>query len=582
MLTRGVTFSEYQKKLSFWLHGPEFLSKEPLHWPTGSTGCLSLKSKQLLTCVTTNKDIASIFPVDRYSDINKLLKVTVNILKFVSSFKYTRDIKDINLEAKLYWIKHEQNIHYSEEINFLKSPSNSNVPPTVKNLNLFLDEHSVIRCKGRLEKTNLNYDVCNPILLPRNSFLTDLYVYDAHNRCKHLGIASTLNYLRSSGFWIPKGRAKVKSILHKCITCKKINALPFKYPKQTSLIKDRVTFEKPYQHVGIDFTGHVYIKFNEILVKMYILVFTCMNVRAVHLELLPSMTCADFLMAFIRFCNIYNIPDSVYSDNASTFLQAMGIISGSHTDNEFTDYLTKNNIKHIRIPLYSAWVGSYWERMIRTIKSCIYKTTGRKHYNYFEYVTLLSDVENCINSRPLTYLNEDTLDVVTPNSFLKCTTGRSLIFNNSSEEVSPPGQSDVIGVLQKREDMLQRFKDSWYDEYLLSLREASRDLYQPTWENKIAVGDIVLVSSNKTRNQWHMGRVTEILHGADEKTRCVRVVRPDRSEGVHSINLLYPLELSVATEHYKTKDHNSNINAEAIRPKRAAAIKCLHKLKECN
>ena len=222
---------------------------------------------------------------------------------------------------------------------------------------------------------------------------------------------------------------------------------------------------------------------------MYILVFTCLNIRAVHLELLPSMSCADFLQAFIRFCNSNSIPSAVYSDNASTFLQSMGILADSRTDDAFSEYLIKNNIKHIKIPLYAAWVGAYWERMIRTIKSCLSKTVGRKHFNYFDYLTLLSDVQNCINSRPLTYVDSESLDVITPNSFLKFETGRSLILDVSEIEYEASGRRELVETLLKRDERLEKFKEMWNEGYLLSLRESSRDVYQDAWENKVSVGD---------------------------------------------------------------------------------------------
>ena len=54
---------------------------------------------------------------------------------------------------------------------------------------------------------------------------------------------------------------------------------------------------------------------------------------------------------------------------------------------------------NIKIPLYSAWVGSAWERLIRVIKSCIYKCVGRKKIEYFQFVSLLSDIQNTVVRR---------------------------------------------------------------------------------------------------------------------------------------------------------------------------------------
>lgn len=579
LLTRGLTFREFHKNLNNWLHGPQFLSFDKVKWPVGNTGCMSSQTK-LLTC-TSNVAPPSILPVNNYSNFNKLIRVTALVLGFISKLK--REVKSreqMMQDSKLYWIKFEQNVYYSDELNFLKNP-NGNVPINVRNLNLFLDENSIIRCRGRLEKSDLSYDVKNPILIPRNSPLSDLLIKEAHLGCKHLGVASTLSAIRMSGLWIPKGRAKVKSFLNRCIVCKKLNSFAFKYPKVTDYIKDRVQFDKPFQHTGVDFTGHVFIKFNDILTKMYIVVFTCYNTRAVHLDLVQSLSCKDFLLSFIRFCNRFCIPDAIYSDNANTFIQAMGIVSESNIDNDFEAYLTKNSIKHYRIPLYSAWVGAYWERLIRTIKSCIVKSTGRKHFNYFEYVTLLADVENCINSRPLTYLNEDNLQCITPNCFLKPITGRSLMLKVDKDEFEAAGHRELINSLEQRESMLTKFKEEWHENYLLSLRETSRNVHQIEWDNKISVNDIVLISSPvKPRALWKMGRVLQLLPGDDGKIRCVKVMRPDHSEAIYSISHLYPLE--IAATGTKTKPCDESSSPGKTLPRRRAAVKCLELMKKCN
>ena len=589
LLTRGLSFREFEHKLPFWQHGPPLFAQNPILWPDRNLGCLSDASK-LLTCNAVLNSDTAIFPVNKFSSVNKLFRVTTLVFKFISKLrKDGKNESTLVQESKLYWLKHEQLVHFQVEYNYLNNPTTTNVPTTVKNLNLFLDGQNVIRCKGRLDKSDLSYDLCNPVLLPRFSFLTELYVWDAHQRCLHMGTESTLNFLRKSGLWIPKGRARVKSVLRKCITCKKINAHAFKYPKPTNLIADRVKFNKPFQYTGVDFTGHVYVKHNGSLIKMFILVFTCLNIRAIHLELLPSMTCQSFLMAFIRFCNLNEIPDAIYSDNANSFIAGMGIVAGSLIDNEFNAYLTKNNIRHIRIPLYSAWVGSMWERMIRTIKGCLHKVTGRKHHELFALQTLLSDIQQCINSRPLTYLNEDTLLALTPNCFLKCSTGRSLLFSNiAGAEVILPGRAELVKALESREQCLSEFKDSWYSEYLLSLREVDRDMHQIEWHDKVSVGDIVLVASpNKPRANWQLGRVEELLQGADEKTRCVKVYRPDGSVGVYSINLLYPLEINVTPtndqlpEESRSSTEKATISPEKL-PKRQAALKCLERIKRCN
>ena len=78
--------------------------------------------------------------------------------------------------------------------------------------------------------------------------------------------------------------------------------------------KNSMNLVHPFNNVGVDFTSHLYIK-NErtnTLEKVYILIFTCLNIRAVHYELLPDMTTKQFLLAFKRFCNLYAIPNCLF------------------------------------------------------------------------------------------------------------------------------------------------------------------------------------------------------------------------------------------------------------------------------
>ena len=178
--------------------------------------------------------------------------------------------------------------------------------------------------------------------------------------------------------------------------------------------------------------SHFFVKLGDNVVKMYLVIFTCLNVRAVHLELIPSMNTTDFLNAFIKFCSFFCTPSKLYSDNAATFSHALKILNSCHSDDPLKEYLEKNSIKHIRVPVYSPWVANVWERLLRIVKASIYKSIGRKRLEYFSFAALLSDIQNIINSRPLTYNGSDPcdLEIISPNSFLKILTSNSFNFES--------------------------------------------------------------------------------------------------------------------------------------------------------
>ena len=125
---------------------------------------------------------------------------------------------------------------------------------------------------------------------------------------------------------------------------------------------------KPFQHTGVDFTGQLWVKNEEgEVVKMYILLFTCLNVRAVHIKLVPDISTQQFVLTFTRFTNVYGIPSHLYSDNAKSFISGGEILQKALVFDEYKAKFDVYNIQHVKIPLYSAWVGATWEYLICTV-----------------------------------------------------------------------------------------------------------------------------------------------------------------------------------------------------------------------
>ena len=231
------------------------------------------------------------------------------------------------------------------------------------------------------------------------------------------------------------------------------------------------------------------------------------------------------------------------------------------TSDDFKQRFGVYEIKHIKIPLYSPWQGAVWERLIRTVKNCLRKSIGRSYLDYFRLVTVLSDIQHAINCRPLTYRCSDnsSLEVLTPNHFLKPNVETSLFLRDARELLPPSNvRKTLVKSLELREKILLKFKRLWYEEYLLSLKESYRNLCDSNFANKIKEGDIVLVKNPaKTRQHWVLGRVIELYPGSDGKVRNVKLLRGDadwEKKGglkpeLHSLQHLFPMELSITHPH---------------------------------
>ena len=122
----------------------------------------------------------------------------------------------------------------------------------------------------------------------------------------------------------------------------------------TNLPKHRVNLIRPFIHVGVDFTGHLTVKDGKKKEKKYyILIFTSLSIRAIHLELLLDISTGQFIIAFVRSSNIYGITTHIYSNNAKSFIVGVNHIPTVFASNEFRETFEIYNAKHVTIPLYA-------------------------------------------------------------------------------------------------------------------------------------------------------------------------------------------------------------------------------------
>ena len=193
--------------------------------------------------------------------------------------------------------------------------------------------------------------------------------------------------------------------------CKKLEGLSYPASFSPDLPNIRVSDGPPFTHVGLDFAGPVYIRANSASrndsEKCYICLFTCATTRAVHLELTRNLTVECFLLAFQRFTSRRGLPAILISDNAKTFRGSSREIKKIVRSKKVLRYLANNRISWKFIVEEAPWWGGFWEQLIQTVKQCLRKTTGRATLNYDELVTLLTEVESVVNSRPMTYLEDD-------------------------------------------------------------------------------------------------------------------------------------------------------------------------------
>jgi len=154
-------------------------------------------------------------------------------------------------------------------------------------------------------------------LLPRHEWFTVLLVREVHQRLVHVGVAHTLR----EEYWILQGRAQIRSIISKCVICQKYEGSLFQLPNMPPWPRERVSQLEPFQFIGLDYLGPIHVNLETELKKVCICLFTCLAVRAVHLEWILDLTATQFLNCLRRFVSHWGKPDLTMRHNSSYLVQ---------------------------------------------------------------------------------------------------------------------------------------------------------------------------------------------------------------------------------------------------------------------
>ena len=134
----------------------------------------------------------------------------------------------------------------------------------INKYNLFLDEAGLIGCKGRLANVNAFSDTIKfPILLGRHC-VGELLIKQNHFRIEHMCMEATVRALRNEGFLMFSARTQNCRFIANGLIGNKYHSRAGRSTGVPSFPASRVNYSKPCQSVGIDFTGHFFVKDNEI------------------------------------------------------------------------------------------------------------------------------------------------------------------------------------------------------------------------------------------------------------------------------------------------------------------------------
>ena len=503
-----------------WKSGPPWLTA-PSEWPitpaAEATDVVLLEQARVQVVITTPPEL------QWWTRLSSWRRV-IGVLQRMLSWKY-RNLPRIDLEEKaekILW-RTIQTSCFPQELMDLRAGKSVQQGSRLAGVRPFIDNDGILRAARRLQMASLDVDAKYPVVLASHD-LTTLLLRHTHQSRLHQGVEGCLAAIQRR-FVIFSCRRLLREVKRKCVVCQRQDARPAT-EDAAPLLPDRVHLTGPFEVVGVDHAGPLLVRNrNQDRGKVWILLFVCAAVHAVHLELVDSTSADDFILAYRRFVARYGIPRLIRSDNGTGFVAAARTLSST--------------VKWVFNPPASPWHGGFYERLVAVVKSPLRRVLGRPLLTWQEMATLLTEVASIVNDRPLTHVGDvNDLCPLNPNVLLGAWPAET---GASSEEPLSRTQAERRQryLLQLRQSLSQR----WASEYLLSLQN-----YRPQRHHSMSVGDVVLVVDPvKRRTQWKLALIEELYRGRDGLRRVARV-RISKSTFLRPVQRLVPLELESSTK----------------------------------
>ena len=527
---------------STWLCGPEFLCQNvdvckeyfPLLDPEHDREVREISVKATVVS-GINPSLSELFSY--FSSWLRLLRALSTLRHIALSYHQDLPCKGWHLcslskdpafikQTELFVLQTVQEEVYSCEISLLKKDENLRRDSVLLPLDPVLGKDSLLRVGGRLQRSHLQDDQKHPIILPGKHPVSRLLVRYYHETVHHQGRHFTEGAVRSAGFWITGGKRLISSVILDCVVCKRLRGRP-EHQKMSDLPVERVQQSSPFSHVGVDTFGPWQVvsrrtRGGQAASKRWAVIFTCLTIRAVHIEVLEDLSSSAFTNALRRFVSVRGKVSVYRSDRGTNFVGAIENVQATAINVEdpvVKSFLTKTGSTWLFNSPVSSHMGGVWERMIgvsRRILDAMFLNV--KTLTHDVLVTLMAEVSAIINARPIVAVSNDPdcPEILSPSALLTL---------KLESDQMPLGNLDIKDLYRDQWKQVQYLADQfwvrWRREYLPTL-QCRRDWH--TERDPLKVGDVVLLKDEDVaRNYWPLARISKVFPSKDGRVRKVEV-----------------------------------------------------------
>ena len=541
---------------SRWLRGPDFLWRPESSWPVAPSPVLEVspadpevKSTAEVYSQSTEIRVEPTNKIfERFSSWYGLKKFVAWLLRYRDNLRsaveqrrsgysaVTKKTKTVPItldelrNAEKEIVRHVQEESFEEELAILRKASSTPLSGEQTSKRQVKKSSKIVKLDprmidgllcvgGRIANGPFQQHVKHPVILPKSHHIVPLIIRQYHHVSGHSGVEHVLSLIREK-FWIVGARTAVRRYLNTCVVCKRRQAHVGEQ-KMADLPLDRITPDKPpFTYVGVDCFGPFLIRRGRTEVKRYGVLYTCLVVRAVHIEVAHNLDTDSFLNSFRRFVARRGSPELVRSDNGGNFVSGERELNRSIKEwnlEKIADFLLQRNVQWAFNPPCGSHHGGPWECCIRTVRKVLNALAREQVLDDEGLSTFMCEAGSIVNSRPLTKVSDDVRDLepLTPNHLLLCRYSQSFPSGIFAKE-------DIYS--RRRWRQVQYLSDvfwrRWVKEYLPTLQERQK-WFRP--RRNFQVGDIVLLTDEKSpRGLWPLARVTGVK--TNQRDRLVRSV----------------------------------------------------------
>ena len=208
--------------LSFRVPNPNVRNEKLQTHTNFSIGCNETNFKpDYDTCANfaqTSDYLEPLIDPSKFSSFSKLIRVHAYVLRFINKLRIKakqirvkKSLPELIETSTIQIIKTLQHFNFADIYDYLESPQKTlkNIPNLVNKLNIYMDASGLLRVKSKFGRWQLDKPYNFPLLLPKNSPVTEIIILDLHKRFNHLGCYAILSELRKR-FWLPHCFSVVK------------------------------------------------------------------------------------------------------------------------------------------------------------------------------------------------------------------------------------------------------------------------------------------------------------------------------------------------------------------------------------